>query len=236
MNNRRSLLLVVFLILYSLINFLSQRQGNGIFSTVLLLLFWATVFVFLKTKCRLKEYGIALSRVKDKSAFLLIVLVLIVIISNIAFMFRNNNSGLTYFSRESFIFDLTALLSCAFGEELFFRGILLSFFRKKGIKPVINIVGVSALFAVSHIINLLSGFEISYVLIQLLFSFSVGLCLTAVSYYTNSIVITFVLHSLINITAVNDVSFNEEYIVISVALIIICSIIIRKGTRNEFVY
>ena len=236
MNNRRSLLLVVFLILYSLINFLSQRQGNGIFSTVLLLLFWATVFVFLKAKCRLKEYGIALSRVKDKSAFLLIVLVLIVIISNIAFMFRNNNSGLTYFSRESFIFDLTALLSCAFGEELFFRGILLSFFRKKGIKPVINIVGVSALFAVSHIINLLSGFEISYVLIQLLFSFSVGLCLTAVSYYTNSIVITFVLHSLINITAVNDVSFNEEYIVISVALIIICSIIIRKGTRNEFVY
>ena len=236
MNNRRLLLLVVFLILYSLINFLSQRQGNGIFSTVLLLLFWATVFVFLKAKCRLKEYGIALSRVKDKSAFLLIVLVLIVIISNIAFMFRNNNSGLTYFSRESFIFDLTALLSCAFGEELFFRGILLSFFRKKGIKPVINIVGVSALFAVSHIINLLSGFEISYVLIQLLFSFSVGLCLTAVSYYTNSIVITFVLHSLINITAVNDVSFNEEYIVISVALIIICSIIIRKGTRNEFVY
>ena len=236
MNNRRLLLLVVFLILYSLINFLSQRHGNGIFSTVLLLLFWATVFVFLKAKCRLKEYGIALSRVKDKSAFLLIVLVLIVIISNIAFMFRNNNSGLTYFSRESFIFDLTALLSCAFGEELFFRGILLSFFRKKGIKPVINIVGVSALFAVSHIINLLSGFEISYVLIQLLFSFSVGLCLTAVSYYTNSIVITFVLHSLINITAVNDVSFNEEYIVISVALIIICSIIIRKGTRNEFVY
>ena len=29
MNNRRLLLLVVFLILYSLINFLSQRQGNG---------------------------------------------------------------------------------------------------------------------------------------------------------------------------------------------------------------
>lgn len=233
MNNRRSLLLVVFLILYGLINFLSQRQGNGVFSTVLLLLFWATVFVSLKAKCRLKEYGIALCRFKDKSAFLLIALVLIVIISNIAFMFRNNTSGLTYFSRESFIFDLIALLSCAFGEEVFFRGILLSFFRKKGVKTVINIIGVSALFSVSHIINLLSGFEISYVLIQLLFSFSVGLCLTAVSYYTNSIVITFVLHSLINITAVNDVSFNKEYIVISVALIIICSIIIYKREYRE---
>lgn len=236
MNNRRSLLLVVFFILYSLINFISQRQGNGIFSTVLLLLFWATVFVFLKAKCRLKEYGIALSRVKDKSAFLLIVLVLFIVIANVVFLLNDKNICLTNFSKDSFIFDLTALLSCAFGEELFFRGILLSFFRKKGIKPVINIVGVSALFSVSHIINLLSGFEISYVLIQLLFSFSVGLCLTAVSYYTNSIVITFVLHSLINITAVNDVSFNKEYIVISVALIIICSIIFRKGTRNEFVY
>ena len=236
MNNRRSLLLVVFLILYSLINFLSQRQGNGIFSTVLLLLFWATVFVFLKAKCRLKEYGISLSRVKDKSTFMLIALVLIVVIANVVFLLNDKNIRLTNFSKDSFIFDLTALLSCAFGEELFFRGVLLSFFRKKGIKPVINIVGVSALFSVSHIMNLLSGFEISYVLIQLLFSFSVGLCLTAVSYYTNSIVITFVLHSFINITAVNDVSFNKEYIVISVALIIICSIIIRKGTRNEFVY
>ena len=72
-------------------------------------------------------------------------------------------------------FEIIQLISCVFGEELFFRGIILSYFKKTFNKPALNIFIVSALFSFSHIINLFSQKSTIFIAVQLLFAFSLAL-------------------------------------------------------------
>ena len=161
----------------------------------------------LKLTHQFKEYGLKIGNLKDWRILILNLLVIFVIFFNILISLKSRYTPTP--------FEIIQLISCVFGEELFFRGIILSYFKKTFNKPALNIFIVSALFSFSHIINLA---------VQLLFAFSLGLCLTAISYYSGSILLTVPLHFLINFTAVNTV---EIYIFISLFILIPSLIIIK---------
>ena len=189
---------------------------NEIIKTVILILFWGTVLTVLKLTHQFKEYGLKIVNLKDWRILILNLLVVFVIFFNILISLKSRYTPTP--------FGIIQLISCVFGEELFFRGIILSYFKKTFNKPALNIFIVSALFSFSHIINLFSQKSTIFIAVQLLFAFSLGLCLTAISYYSGSILLTVPLHFLINFTAVNTV---EIYIFISLFILIPSLIIIK---------
>ena len=210
MKNKKLPVLIFFLIMYSFINIFLPKCENEIIKTVILILFWGTVLTVLKLTHQFKEYGLKVGNLKDWRILILNLLVIFVIFFNILISLKSRYTP--------------KLISCVFGEELFFRGIILSYFKKTFNKPALNIFIVSALFSFSHIINLFSQKSTIFIAVQLLFAFSLGLCLTAISYYSGSILLTVPLHFLINFTAVNTV---EIYIFISLFILIPSLIIIK---------
>lgn len=216
MKNKKLPVLIFFLIMYSFINIFLPKCENEIIKTVILILFWGTVLNVLKLTHQFKEYGLKIGNLKDWRILILNLLVIFVIFFNILISLKSRYTPTP--------FEIIQLISCVFGEELFFRGIILSYFKKTFNKPALNIFIVSALFSFSHIINLFSQKSTIFIAVQLLFAFSLGLCLTAISYYSGSILLTVPLHFLINFTAVNTV---EIYIFISLFILIPSLIIIK---------
>lgn len=61
MKNKKLPVLIFFLIMYSLINIFLPKCENDIIKTVILILFWGTVFAILK----FKEYGLKIGNLKE---------------------------------------------------------------------------------------------------------------------------------------------------------------------------
>lgn len=95
------------------------------------------------------------------------------------------------------IFKL-ALLALAVGliEEIFFRGILLYWFRR--LSDLHKILYSSTIFALVHSFNLLSGFDITIVALHLLAAFSIGTLLAILRLKDKSIVLVIITHTFIN--------------------------------------
>lgn len=84
-------------------------------------------------------------------------------------------------------------------EEIFFRGFLLRRLARYGSLP--GIVLSSGIFALFHLVNLMSGSAPAYVWMQVLCAFTVGVCYGAVAIQTGSLIPCFLAHFLTNITA-----------------------------------
>lgn len=114
--------------------------------------------------------------------------------------------NLIFFKSGTFISSLTEALFlalCAFGEEVLFRGYLLTLWSRK-IGTRTALIAVSLLFAVLHAVNLFSGISVWFFVIQCFCAGAVGFTLGAVTLREGSILPGTVIHILINLTSVRE--------------------------------
>jgi len=97
------------------------------------------------------------------------------------------------------------ILALAVGliEEIFFRGILLYWLRKLSYGQ--QIFYSATIFSLVHSLNLLSGFDISIVVLHLFVAFTIGMLLAILRLKDKSLVLVIITHVLINYS---DFLFN----------------------------
>ncbi|MFB3895760.1 MAG: lysostaphin resistance A-like protein [bacterium] len=83
-----------------------------------------------------------------------------------------------------------------FSEESLFRGIILHSLKRYG--AIISVLVSSFLFSLMHITNLMAGFPLNYIYIQLYVALSLGVLFGALRIRTGTIWIVIILHSLID--------------------------------------
>lgn len=77
-------------------------------------------------------------------------------------------------------------LAVGINEEIYFRGIALKVLKIKGKKKAV--IGASVIFGVFHVVNLLNGKNILYIILQVVFAFLVGLVLAEIVCITGSLI------------------------------------------------
>lgn len=137
-----------------------------------------------------------LSRAKD--AFLLVPLLSLPIVNCWANGFPEPNWQYT-----------TVMLCVCVIEEIFFRGFLFHMLLRYGEQTAV--LATSIFFAGMHIANLSSGFECSYIAIQILLAFCVSVSFCAVVLRWGSLLPTIVIHCLINMTASDSLPDQAQY-------------------------
>lgn len=133
------------------------------------------------------------------------------------------------------LFSMLLTLCTCTAEELFFRGFLLSFLRKKvGLQSVL----IAALtFSLFHSVNIFSGWDIPSVLMQMLLAFSAGIYYCLIRISCGSLIPCIAAHFLTNLTAGSliTIRFSESMIIwgLCTGLLLICSLLLFSKTAAK---
>ncbi|BCR36795.1 CPBP family intramembrane glutamic endopeptidase [Mariniplasma anaerobium] len=137
-------------------------------------------------------------------SFLMIVPALLISINNFPFIpLLTGNAEITKPLDTIIIFAITCL-SVGLFEELVFRGLILFFLLQKLPKNreglLLSIVISSALFGFMHLFNIFDGANVGATLLQVMYSFAMGLMWSVILLKTKSILLVIILHSIYNFT------------------------------------
>ena len=91
-------------------------------------------------------------------------------------------------------------------EEIFFRGLLLQYLKRYGIKACVLLS--SGLFALYHLGNLFVLRDVGYVLLQTVAAFSAGICYAVYVLLLDSLLPCAAAHLFVNITAAPDMNIQ----------------------------
>ena len=183
------------------------QQTNPLQTTLIQGLFFALAFgfAFLIGKLTFKKmYLFGFNKPKGLDVKKSLYFLPIVIMEMLAFV-GGIQKGLTpsiIFSTLLFTFFVAA------AEESFFRGIILTALRSKGVG--IAVVLSSILFSVGHLTNLAAGADILSTLLQVLFAFAFGLVTAILAICTKSLLIPLILHFIHNTFALLTVAPNTS--------------------------
>jgi uncharacterized protein len=83
-----------------------------------------------------------------------------------------------------------------FSEESLFRGVILNALKRYG--TIGSVLFSSILFSLIHITNLMSGFSLNFILMQLYVAFSLGVLFAALRIRTGTIWLVILLHTIID--------------------------------------
>lgn len=206
----------LWIILYSFIYMASEKVSlmlnvPHMVTAISMLLYWTVLFLFLYKKGQLETYGICLPRHKRMAEYATYIPLLLMPAINLAMLGRRLyffGAGMS-FEPGFVVWDFLLLLSCSFGEELLFRGFLLSMFIKQyKLGAFKSIVATSVIFSFLHVVNLCSGITLRYALVQGVCAAAVGFCFAVITFYRHSIIPSAVVHALINITSFSGYSRN----------------------------
>ncbi len=154
----------------------------------------------------------------------------------------------------TFIFSYQTLLMislAAIGEEIIFRFCLQNFLLSKAkLSVIISVWITNIIFALSHLLNLMSYASMGYVLVQVFCAFAVGVCLSVMYAKTRSLVSCIFLHILINLTSLGGESLNASgllrlgfgesavYLIVGIIYLYLSDKIYKKikGEKNEIIY
>ena len=109
--------------------------------------------------------------------------------------------------------NLAAAFMAGVSEEVIFRGVTASYLMRQWLekKRILMVIIVSSLFfALSHVLNLLSGAPLDITLLQVVSSFFMGAVLCALFLRSGSLLPGMILHILFDIVALSDVSSFQE--------------------------
>lgn len=159
----------------------------------LLAVYWAVLLRYLRTRGRLRSYGLCRGRGLTARDALLSLPVLLFAALNIAFGGARPE-----------IAEAVYLLFAVFGEEVLFRGVLPAVWGEK-LGAAGAAAASAALFALLHLGSAVGG-SVSAAAVQALCAFGAGLLLTAVRARTGSIALPLLAHALINLTGSGAVS------------------------------
>ncbi len=93
-------------------------------------------------------------------------------------------------------------------EEIFFRNFLF-FALNQRFSLILSIILSSVIFALFHAVNLLNSFDILFVSLQIVSSFAVGVCFSALAIKFKSLLPSAVAHFLINLTGMGVISTQK---------------------------
>lgn len=186
----------LWLLLYGLL-FAAPRAlvpaAAPLLTPALLAVYWAVLLRGLRTRGRLRSYGLCRGKGLTARDALLSLPVLLFAALNIAF--GGARPGIA---------QAVYLLFAVFGEEVLFRGVLPAVWGEK-LGVVRAAAASAALFALLHLGSALGG-SVSAAAVQTLCAFGAGLLLTAVRARTGSIALPLLAHALINLTGSGAVS------------------------------
>jgi len=135
------------------------------------------------------------NRLKVKS--LLFIPFILIAFSNIITAYFMDSNKLTNIDKFDIILSLFISILTAFTEELVFRGVLVGEVRKDTSKTK-TILYSSMIFGGVHLLNISSLASIPMTLAQAFYTFFFGLFLTFSYYYSENLIIPFILHFLFN--------------------------------------
>ena len=121
-------------------------------------------------------------------------------------IFYNLSSGNSFGGLPFFVEALVTAIAPALFEEVLFRGIFLNNLKKKGHGDLACVLISAAIFALVHLTNAV-GMDMTSVLLQVGYSFVVGLVLAAVYLKNGSLLLIMAVHFLIDFT--NRLYVNE---------------------------
>ena len=239
------MIIYIGIILYSFIFIFSERASQYIarphlVTVLLLFLFWAVVLGGLYNKKHLELFFICFPAHKNVLEYMIYVHLFLLPLINLIVFNRefyekdvSNYSGNIWLEFEtSRVSEILLLIICAVGEEIFFRGILLSTLIKQ-FKILNCIIVVSLIFAFLHVSNFDVMGNFKYVLIQCLYAGVIGFCFAVITYRDRSIFLSVVIHVLMNISSfmlheknnflygIDEFDLLDFQIIISIILLII---------------
>lgn len=161
---------------------------------------------------------------------------------------NRGNTGLTivsllifpvynYLTESYFETDLLTVLltvSACVTEEVFFRGFLLQYLKRFGIKASVCIS--SGIFAFYHLCNYLSANDPLFVILQMISSFSAGLSYAVSAIVLDSIVPCFFAHFLTNLTTDFSAEVDVHLSLLSMCVALSCAISIWVLQKNVDLY
>ena len=171
-------------------------------------IYWMVLFRYLNKNSYAEKYYICIPRnTKRLGCSIYLPLLLMAVVNVIIFINKYCNSGTNINKQDIHMLDVYNMLtiflltiSSVIGEEVIFRGILLSEFCRY-CKTWSAVVSTSFIFACMHIVNFFSGEALAYTLIQILNAGAIGFCMAVVSLQQHSIFYGIVIHSVINISS-----------------------------------
>jgi membrane protease YdiL (CAAX protease family) len=194
---------------------ISQIMGIDVYPTYmvatifLILSVVMGIFIMIKSKSTLPEYGVRFT--KEKSGRQVWWYVPLIIMEIVPLAVYGFNSKITV--TQSIILVIFTI-AVGFNEEIYFRGLVFRFLMQKGRKKAI--IASSIIFGVLHLINALNGKDIIYVVLQMFFAFLVGFVLAEIVSITESLWLVIIWH-----TAHDFISFTTEEALDRTALIIL---------------
>lgn len=176
--------------------FLSKMINDTIFRFLGSIVFILIIYVF-------GHKVLKLTRPFLKS-FLIIIPALLISINNFPFIpLLTGNAEITNPLYTIIVFAITCI-SVGLFEELVFRGLILFFLLQKLPKNkeglLLSIVISSALFGLMHLFNIFDGANVGATLLQVMYSFAMGLMWSVILLKTKSILLVVILHSIYNFT------------------------------------
>jgi CAAX protease family protein len=159
------------------------------------------VFIFIIYEFNHKILKIHKPLIKS---LLIILPALLISINNFPFLpFLSGNALITKPIYTILIFAITCI-SVGLFEELVFRGLILFFLLEKLSKNrrgiFVSIIISSALFGIMHLFNIFDGANVGATLLQVLYSFAMGIMWSIIVLKTKTIWLAVILHSLYNFT------------------------------------
>lgn len=170
-------------------NFVPPMGNSRLFSAMALLLYTGSLFLWLFRSGRAETIRLCRIRTSKKSAVLAAAMLL---------LFPLYNCLTAAYLETNFSAILLTFCVCA-AEEVFFRGFLLQYLKRYGIKA--SIIISSVIFAVYHLGNYSAVPDMMFVSFQTLSAFSAGMCYAVSIALLDSIVPCILAHFLTNLTA-----------------------------------
>ena len=208
---KRNTVFMLWLFLYGAVYWFGEtmspilgiRHAVTVFSMIL---YWIFLFAYLRTHGALKQYFLCVPENRKISHYLTCApLLLMPLINAAAAAGRNTGTESAIPDMRTVFHLLTAAflsVSCVIGEEVLFRGILLSvFINRCALREPAAIAATSCMFAAMHLLNTASGAPLPYTLLQSVNAASMGVCLAVLSIREHSIIPGIVIHSLTNLTS-----------------------------------
>lgn len=196
-----------------------------------LALFTAGILFFIKLNHLEKKYG--LCGIEGKASdYLFFIPAFILMTGNLWGGF-----GIAYDGVKQ-VFAVVSMALVGFVEEMIFRGFLFRYMLRKDPAPVAISVCVVT-FGVGHIVNLLTGQASLETVIQIVFAIAWGFLLTFLFYKTGSLVISVIVHSLVDVFSIfsnPSKSVTTAYVYVGATIVVsaaYCIYLSRKKTRLE---
>lgn len=223
--------LELLVLLFFIINgaYASLNSTNNPFLSYLGLVPFAVIlygYIIFSKKTRTALNLFSISSIKETLIYSLPLVIILIILT-----IGNGGIDLGDYSNVILVI-ITHIFIIAFIEEVIFRGFMISILKEKGI--ILAVTVSSFLFAVSHSLQLLGGQDMLSTVIQISYSFFIGMVLALIIALGQPLIVTILFHGFNNtllILASKD--GNDIFTIVILVILVVYSIFLLKKLKSS---